>query len=84
MWCRVCNLAPDAMPFVSVVRFVKIFSIFVVSMGLTARRQTYLMKVFSHCPSKRMWKFSEVKDGRTALIPCIYAFGVLTSIVYHT
>ena len=46
--------AYDAMPLtVSVVRFAKIISIFVVSMGLTARRQTYL-KVFSHCPSKRI------------------------------
>ena len=31
----VLNLAPDAMPFVSVVRFAKIISIFVVSKGLT-------------------------------------------------
>lgn len=44
----------------------------------------HILKVFSHCPYVKMWKFSEVKDGRTALIPCIYAIGVPTPIVYHT
>lgn len=66
-------------PCVSVVRFAKIFSIFVVSMGLTARRQTYLMKVFSQSLTENLTVFKE-RGQRIALIPCIYTIGVPTPI----
>ena len=53
----------DAIPTRSVVRFAEI-SYICSTERLIARRYTYLMKVFSHCPYKKMWKFS-TKKGLT-------------------
>ena len=47
----------------SAARLSEIFSTFVV----LSTQHYILMKVFSHCPFKRMWKFSRAKGQRTAL-----------------
>lgn len=67
----------------SVVRFAEII-FYICGVERLFAHRLHILKVFSHCPYVKMWKFSEVKDGRTALIPCIYATGVPTPIVYHT
>ena len=63
----------------SVVRFAEII-FYICGVERLFAHRLHILKVFSHCPYVKMWKFSEVKDGRTALIPCIYAIGVPTPI----
>lgn len=40
----------------------------ILSTFVSVEQSTDIMKVFSHCPFKKMWKFSMSEGQRTALI----------------